>query len=237
MNALQRYFRNIAAGVTTVLTGMAVAIRHLNRKEVTVLYPEQRDVLPPRSRMSLFMNADECIACNQCARACPVDCIHIESEKRPKGEEIPITIVERKKKTLVLTKFEIDMSQCCYCALCVEPCPTHCLYMTPEFEFGVVNVSPGQMTVREEGESWESADKRRTRTQKQTQHPKFGHMGLVYDFIAITKDLHRRGEHVPVNPLYQEEYAKILSGPVPNPDAGASPKASEEGGKAESPAN
>lgn len=219
MNAIHQYFRNISLAVSTIITGMAVSLRHVRRKDVTLQYPEQRDDLPPRSRMSLFMNSDECIACNQCARACPVDCIYIESEKREKGEAIPLTIVEEKKKALRLTKFEIDMSLCCYCSLCVDPCPTHCLYMTPEFEFSVMNMNEEQMTVQREGEDWESADHRRMRTQKQTQHPKYGRQGLVYDFIAITKDLHRRGEHVPTNPLCREEYEKILSGPVPDPDA------------------
>ncbi len=27
------------------------------------------------------------------------------------------------------------MSLCCYCNLCTYPCPTECLYMTPEYEF------------------------------------------------------------------------------------------------------
>jgi len=215
MNALKQYFRNIAEGVNTIISGMSVSIRHLNRDEVTLEYPDVRDPLPPRSRMSLFMNADDCIACNQCARACPVDCIHIESEKRPKDEQVPVTVVEQKKQTLRLTKFEIDMSECCYCALCVDPCPTHCLYMTPEFEFSATNFTVEELAPRGEGEDWKSADGRRTRTRRQTQHPKFGRQGLLFDFIAITDDLHRRGEHVPINPLFPEEYAKILAAPVP----------------------
>ncbi len=219
MNALRQYFRNIAAAVSTIITGMAVSMRHVGRKEVTVQYPEQRHTLPPRSRMSLFMNADECIACNQCARACPVDCIYIESEKREKGEEVPVTIVEEKKKALKLTKFQIDMSLCCYCALCVEPCPTHCLYMTPEFEFSVVNYKPDELVVIADGEQWDAADKRRTRAHVQTQCPEYGRQGLIFDFIEITKDIHRRGKHVPSNPLYPDEYRKILEGPVPDPDA------------------
>lgn len=219
MNAFRQYFRNIVEAVSTIITGMAVSLRHVGRKEVTVQYPEQREQLPPRSRMSLFMNADECIACNQCARACPVNCIYIESEKREKGEEVPVTIVEEKKKALRLTKFQIDMSLCCYCALCVEPCPTYCLYMTPEFEFSVTNTEATEMMVLGEGEDWSDADRRRNRARFQTQLPKFGRQGLIFDFIEITKDLHRRGEHVPINPLYPDEYRKILDGPVPDPDA------------------
>ncbi len=219
MNELRTYFRNIAVAVESIITGLAVTFRHVGRTHTTLQYPEERDELPPRSRMMLFMNSDECIACKQCARACPVNCITIESEKRDKDEEVPVTLVNKSKKSLKLTKYEIDMALCCYCSFCVETCPTHCLYMTPEFEFSVTNTTPEQLTVIEDGEDWTSADNRRVRTQRQTQHPKYGRHGLIFDFIAITKDLHRRGEHVPVNPLYPDEYRVILDGPIPDSDA------------------
>ena len=34
-----------------------------------------------------------------------------------------------------MSVFDIDMSLCCYCNLCTYPCPTDCIYMTPEYEF------------------------------------------------------------------------------------------------------
>ncbi|HXV59950.1 MAG TPA: hypothetical protein VEK15_04595, partial [Vicinamibacteria bacterium] len=37
-----------------------------------------------------------------------------------------------------VVQFDIDMSLCCYCQLCVYPCPTNCIVMTPEFEFAEV---------------------------------------------------------------------------------------------------
>lgn len=219
MNALRNYFQNIAVAVSSIIVGMATTLRHTGRTHTTLEYPEQRDELPPRSRMMLFMNSDECIACSQCARACPVNCIYIEADKREKGEENPVTVVNEMKKALKLTKYEIDMSLCCYCGLCVEPCPTHCLYMTPEFEFSLTNTTPEQLTVINNGEDWTSADNRRIRKQKQMQHPKYERQGFIYDFIAITKDFHRRGEHVPINPLYPDEYRKILDGPIPDSEA------------------
>ena len=33
------------------------------------------------------------------------------------------------------------MSLCCYCNLCTYPCPTHCLYMTPEYEFAATDLT------------------------------------------------------------------------------------------------
>ena len=33
------------------------------------------------------------------------------------------------------------MSLCCYCNLCTYPCPTDCIYMTPEYEFATTDLS------------------------------------------------------------------------------------------------
>ena len=40
-----------------------------------------------------------------------------------------------KKKALWVTNFTIDFAKCCYCQLCVFPCPTDCIYMTDVYEF------------------------------------------------------------------------------------------------------
>ena len=36
---------------------------------------------------------------------------------------------------MYLPKFEIDMAKCCFCADCVPPCPTDCIYMLPDYEY------------------------------------------------------------------------------------------------------
>jgi NADH-quinone oxidoreductase subunit I len=77
---------------------------------------------------------DDCIGCDQCARACPVECIEIETVKSIPGEDLGITS-NGKKKALWVTKFNIDIAKCCYCQLCVFPCPTECIYMTNVYEF------------------------------------------------------------------------------------------------------
>src|SRR3989442_11462992 len=33
------------------------------------------------------------------------------------------------------------MSLCCYCNLCTYPCPTNCIYMTPEYEFASTDLT------------------------------------------------------------------------------------------------
>jgi NADH-quinone oxidoreductase subunit I len=77
---------------------------------------------------------DDCIGCDQCARACPVNCITIETVKSIPGDDLGKTS-NGKKKALWVTRFDIDFAKCCYCQLCVFPCPTECIYMTDVYEF------------------------------------------------------------------------------------------------------
>ena len=130
------YFTSIYSGLATVMTGMRLTFRQLFVPAITLQYPHVKDTLPERSRMRLFMKYEDCIGCDQCAKACPVDCITITSTKAAKDEDLGITSDGRAKKLWVL-QFDIDMAQCCYCSLCVYPCPTECIYMTTEYEFSV----------------------------------------------------------------------------------------------------
>ncbi len=84
--------------------------------------------------MRLHMDWEDCIGCFKCARACPVDCIHITTTKVPKDFDLGETKNGTPKRLLV-EQFDIDMSECMYCALCVYPCPEDCIYMTQEYEF------------------------------------------------------------------------------------------------------
>jgi NADH-quinone oxidoreductase subunit I len=127
-----RYFANIWSAFWTPLVGMGLTWRHLFMPSVTVQYPDERWELPPNSRMQLFVNMDDCIGCAQCERACPVQCISIETVKAL-SEDVKETSTGHKIR-LHTTKFDIDMAKCCYCNLCTIPCPTECIYMTPSFE-------------------------------------------------------------------------------------------------------
>ncbi len=129
-----RYFRNIWDGVITVLIGLKVTWRHVFIPAVTIQYPKVKVKLPERARNRLYVNMDDCIGCDQCAMACPVDCITIETIKSTPDVDLGLTSVGTKKR-LYVPRFDIDIAKCCYCGLCVYPCPTECIKMTDVYEF------------------------------------------------------------------------------------------------------
>jgi formate hydrogenlyase subunit 6/NADH:ubiquinone oxidoreductase subunit I len=133
---MRTYFRDVWLGIATVGRSMWVAWLHLFTRSVTLQYPTEKWPMPERSRGRLFNKIEDCIGCGQCARACPTDCIFIETEKREKDAP-PIFASDGTPIKLRTYRFDIDMTLCCYCSLCTFPCPTHCLVMTPEYEYSV----------------------------------------------------------------------------------------------------
>jgi len=131
---LKNYFQNTWEGLYTILIGMKVTWKHLFVPAVTIQYPEERVPMVERVRNRLFVNMDDCIGCNQCSNACPVNCIEIETIKSLPTDDLGLTS-SGKKKALWVTKFDIDIAKCCYCQLCVFPCPTDCIVMTDVYEF------------------------------------------------------------------------------------------------------
>lgn len=131
---MRDYILNFWQGLFTILIGMKVTFKHLFVPAVTIQYPSVKPQLPERERNRLYVNMDDCIGCDQCARACPVNCIEIETVKSVLGDDLGTTS-NGKKKALWVTTFNIDFAKCCYCQLCVFPCPTDCIYMTDVYEF------------------------------------------------------------------------------------------------------
>ncbi len=131
---MREYFSNIWTSLATIAIGMKVTFKHMFVPAVTIQYPDVRPELPERKRNRLYVNMDDCIGCDQCSRACPVSCIEIETVKGLPTDDIGKTS-NGKKKALWVTKFDIDFAKCCYCQLCVFPCPTECIYMTDVYEF------------------------------------------------------------------------------------------------------
>jgi NADH-quinone oxidoreductase subunit I len=131
---MSSYFREVYDGLVTVLIGMKVTWKHLFTPAVTIQYPDVKPKLPERARNRLYVNIDDCIGCDQCSMACPVDCIEIETVKSTPDVDLGLTSVGTKKR-LYVPRFDIDIAKCCYCGLCVYPCPTDCIKMTDVYEF------------------------------------------------------------------------------------------------------
>jgi NADH-quinone oxidoreductase subunit I len=131
---MKKYFTDIAKAVWTILIGMKITLGHMFVPAVTIQYPDVKPTLPERARNRLYVNMDDCIGCLQCEMACPVNCITIETVKSLPSDDLGTTSTGMKKK-LWVTRFDIDIAKCCYCGLCVYPCPTECIKMTKIYEF------------------------------------------------------------------------------------------------------
>jgi NADH-quinone oxidoreductase subunit I len=101
-------------------------LRFTFRKRITVQYPEEKPVIPPRWRGRIVLSRDpdgeeRCVACYLCAAACPVDCISLQAAETKNGRRYP-------------KFFRINFSRCIFCGYCEEACPTYAIQLTPDFE-------------------------------------------------------------------------------------------------------
>jgi NADH-quinone oxidoreductase subunit I len=118
------YFRDIWQAVRTILIGMGISLKYCFAKTITLQYPDMAPALQPRYRGIHFFEIEKCIACDMCAKACPVDCIYIEKTGPRK--------IDKETNVAVggaVTRYAIDYAKCMFCALCVDPCPTDCIHM------------------------------------------------------------------------------------------------------------
>ncbi|GAB4325557.1 MAG: hypothetical protein Kow0059_21640 [Candidatus Sumerlaeia bacterium] len=114
------YFHGIWSAVVTCLKGLAITWDHFWRRPVTVQYPEQPVKPESRFRGLHVYDVDQCDACFLCAKACPVECLTLETEGRGKNA--------------VVKRYSIDYSKCLFCNLCTEPCPTYAIWMGAEWD-------------------------------------------------------------------------------------------------------
>jgi NADH-quinone oxidoreductase subunit I len=118
------YFHNVYSAIRTILIGMRITLRYQFAKTITLQYPDVAPALQKRYRGFHWYEIEKCIACDQCAKACPVDCIYIEKTgPRKVDKESGVA------KGGAMTRYAIDYSKCMFCALCVPPCPTDCIHM------------------------------------------------------------------------------------------------------------
>src|SRR5207245_9566173 len=126
---------------TGILKGMAVTARNFvgsyfeKDRLITVEYPEKRSPLPENYRNFPFLIYDtddpeaglRCVACKICEKECPPQCIYITKSKDKKPDYIG-------KPQFYPAVFDIDVSVCMSCQICVEVCPFEAIKMDTEFE-------------------------------------------------------------------------------------------------------
>ena len=139
MNAIGKYFSDIAHGLKTLVTGMKVTgyyFSHARKEIITEQYPENRDTLQMFDRFRGIVelmhdenNEHACTGCSACEVACPNGSIEIMSER--------VEDPETGKKKKAIDKFVYHYSMCTLCNLCILACPTDAIKMGQNFEYAV----------------------------------------------------------------------------------------------------
>ena len=125
-SSAEGYFRHIYTTLKSISIGMRITLKYLFSKSVTIQYPYERLAFAPRYRGIHEFEADRCVACDMCAKACPVDCIYIDKSGARKIDKATQKVDTKGGELL---RFAIDYQKCMFCALCTEPCPTDCIHM------------------------------------------------------------------------------------------------------------
>src|SRR5881275_3735374 len=131
---------------TGILKGMAVTARNFvgsyfeKERFITVQYPEERNPLPENYRNFpiLIYDTDDaeaglrCVACLICEKECPPQCIYIIKDNIKKPDHTGK--MQNHPKV-----FDIDISVCMSCQICVEVCPFDAIKMDTAYQLSTDN--------------------------------------------------------------------------------------------------
>jgi glutamate synthase (NADPH/NADH) small chain len=100
------------------------ALKQFGKQPHTISYPKESKEAADRYRGFHYNDLDECIGCGNCSTICQnaaIDMIHLEGIEGKKGDSG--------------LRPRIDHGRCCWCALCVEVCPTGSLSLTKDYNY------------------------------------------------------------------------------------------------------
>ena len=110
-------------GLVRPLTGLSQFGKNPHTKRLDVLGQDTSD----RYRGFHYNELDDCIGCGNCSTICmnaAIDMVELAAEFNIKQEKGNSGLRPR-----------VDYGRCCWCALCVDVCPTGSLNLTKEYNF------------------------------------------------------------------------------------------------------
>jgi NADH-quinone oxidoreductase subunit I len=127
---MKNWLYNILSAVSTIGETLKVGLRYwlrtYNPERGTFTeryeYPELPAAIAPRFRGFHRYDLTTCIACERCARDCPVGCIHIGKER------------QQGKKGFRITDYTVDYGKCLLCGICTESCPVDCIFLGASYD-------------------------------------------------------------------------------------------------------
>jgi NADH-quinone oxidoreductase subunit I len=140
-----------------IIKGMAVTAKNFfgsyvsKERLTTVQYPEERLTPKENTRQFPFLVYDgddaekglRCVACQICEKECPPQCIYIVKSKDKKMDY-------KGQMQVYPVTFDIDISVCMSCSICVEVCPFESIKMNTEFELSTDNRFQGLLLTKKE---------------------------------------------------------------------------------------
>ena len=120
-----------------IIGGLKVTLKHayatlIQRKVVTMEYPEQKWTLPTGYRGAPYLVKDQdnntkCVSCQLCEFVCPPKAIRI-TPPGDTGAKADLTNAEK-----MPAEFEINMLRCIFCGFCQEVCPEEAIFLQQNY--------------------------------------------------------------------------------------------------------